>query len=73
MPETVIYARDVETVEDAVTRHLAGAALVGFDIEWRPNFSKYEDNDTAVIQIATNDACLVAHVAHMKVSTALIS
>ena len=68
MPEAIIYARDVDEVEDAVRRlDLAGAAFVGFDIEWRPNFVRGQDNDTAVVQIATDTACLVAHVAHIKV------
>ena len=67
LPGTVVYASTEREVEEAVSQHFRGAQILGFDIEWPPNQSEREDNDIATIQIATLDACLVAHVAHMKV------
>lgn len=67
LPEVVRYASDPEAIDAAVAQHFGSAQLVGFDIEWRPNFARGQDNATAVVQVATNSACLVAHVAHTKV------
>ena len=45
------------------------ASKVGFDIEWKPQFvrKKYggTENETAVLQLAVDNSCLVLHVYHM--------
>jgi hypothetical protein len=69
LPASILYSLTAAEVTSAVASGFGDASLLGFDIEWRPNFSPGEDNDTAVVQLATDDACLVAHVAHMKVGT----
>lgn len=44
-------------------------SAVGFDIEWKPQFvsKKYggTENETAVLQLAVDNSCLVLHVYHM--------
>jgi hypothetical protein len=36
-----------------------GQKIVGFDLEWRPNFRKGMDNKTALIQLCTDNGCLI--------------
>jgi hypothetical protein len=36
-----------------VQKYFVGQKALGFDIEWKPNFTSGEDNDTAVIQLSS--------------------
>lgn len=36
-----------------------GQEIVGFDLEWRPNFQKGSDNKTALLQLCTDNGCLI--------------
>lgn len=36
-----------------------GQEIVGFDLEWRPNFRKGSDNKTALLQLCTDNGCLI--------------
>ena len=61
----MLYIRDVESANRELAKHRSGA--FGFDLEWKPNFAKGEDNPTALIQLASKDMILLIHVSAMSV------
>ena len=58
---TVEVVRDVEHVQDALDwlRYSAQDPYIGFDLEWRPDTSSYQNNPVALIQLATCDCCVI--------------
>uniref|UniRef100_A0A1J3HY97 3'-5' exonuclease n=1 Tax=Noccaea caerulescens TaxID=107243 RepID=A0A1J3HY97_NOCCA len=60
--------RDLETKRDE-----SGSAIVGFDVEWRPNFTKGAiPSKVAVVQICVdNDYCDVMHIIHSGIPQSL--
>ncbi|KAK1386716.1 3'-5' exonuclease domain-containing protein [Heracleum sosnowskyi] len=38
--------------------------LIGFDVEWRPNFQRNQDNPIATVQLCTGTKCLIYHIVH---------
>ncbi|KAL8133533.1 3'-5' exonuclease-like [Apium graveolens] len=40
------------------------SSLIGFDVEWRPNFQRNQDNRIATIQLCTGTNCLIYHIIH---------
>lgn len=49
---------DGSVVENWVNQQ-TGQEIVGFDLEWRPNFQKGWENDTALLQLCTDNGCLI--------------
>jgi len=64
LPDTV-YCKTPEEMDVVVEKYFVGQKALGFDIEWKPNFTSGEDNDTAVIQLSSTQVTLVAHVAYL--------
>jgi len=62
--EHVEHGYAEEEADHALSR-VFDKALVGFDIEWRPNFNARQNNPTALVQIASLDAVVLVHVHHM--------
>jgi hypothetical protein len=56
-----------EEVEHALAEHFSGTGIAGFDIEWKPNKSAHDNNPTALIQVASFDAVVLAPVHHLRV------
>ena len=75
----VIVAYDVDDAERALLAHgfvpndpeCAELALVGFDVETRPNFVRGERNSNApaLVQVANERACVLVHLASMRGET----
>lgn len=42
-------------------------AIVGFDMEWKPNHRAGQNNPTALVQIASLNAVVLVHIHHMMV------
>jgi len=49
---------DGHVVENWVSQQ-SGQEIVGFDLEWRPNFQKGSNNPTALLQLCTDKGCLI--------------
>jgi len=68
----VVYTTEVLEAENWLWEHITAcsARVVGFDIEWRPQFiSKVDggtENQTAVLQLGVETSCLVLHIYHMS-------
>jgi len=68
----VLYTNDVFEAENWLREHITAcsARVVGFDIEWRPQFVSKRDggteNQTAVLQLGVEASCLVLHIFHMN-------
>ena len=68
----VVYTNDVFEAESWLRDHITvcSARVVGFDIEWRPQFVSKRDggteNQTAVLQLGVDTSCLVLHIYHMS-------
>ncbi|XP_078375880.1 uncharacterized protein LOC144659340 [Oculina patagonica] len=68
----VVYTNDVFEAESWLRAHIVerSARVVGFDIEWKPQFvSKKKggtENETAVLQLGVETSCLVLHIYHMS-------
>jgi len=57
-----------DEIDEAVLEFLNGngeSEIIGLDIEARPSFSAKERNRTALIQLASEGGCLLAHVENM--------
>ena len=60
----MIYIQSAEAADAAISR--LGAKVLGFDLEWKPNFIKGNpENPVALVQIASEDTILLIHVALM--------
>lgn len=74
----VVYTNDVFEAESWLREHITvcSARVVGFDIEWRPQFISKRDggteNQTAVLQLGVDTSCLVLHIYHMSELTSLL-
>ncbi|KDQ54772.1 hypothetical protein JAAARDRAFT_196177 [Jaapia argillacea MUCL 33604] len=66
-PTRLAYVRDVQRANFEVELLLtSGHALLGFDIEWKPNYVKGEqENPVALIQLAAIDTILLIQVSAM--------
>lgn len=68
----VVYTNNVFEAEKWLKKHIiaCSARVVGFDIEWRPQFVSKRDggteNQTAVLQLGVEASCLVLHIFHMS-------
>ena len=68
----VVYTIDVLEAENWLRVHITACAarVVGFDIEWKPQFVSKRDggteNPTAVLQLGVETSCLVLHIYHMS-------
>lgn len=68
----VVYTIDVFEAENWLREHIidCSARVVGFDIEWKPQFVSIRDggteNQTAVLQLGVETSCLVLHIYHMS-------
>ena len=68
----VVYTNDVLEAENWLREHIkaCSAGVVGFDIEWKPQFVSIRDggteNQTAVLQLGVETSCLVLHIYHMS-------
>ena len=68
----VVYTIDVLEAENWLREHITAcsARVVGFDIEWKPQFVSKRDggieNQTAVLQLGLETSCLVLHIYHMS-------
>jgi len=49
---------DGHVVENWVNQQ-TGQQIVGFDLEWRPSFQKGWENETALLQLCTDNGCLI--------------
>merc|ERR1711915_782152 len=49
---------DGSVIENWVNQQ-TGQEIVGFDLEWRPSFQKGWENDTALLQLCTDNGCLI--------------
>jgi len=49
---------DGRVVENWVNQQ-TGQEIVGFDMEWRPSFQRGWENDTALLQLCTDNGCLI--------------
>ena len=39
--------------------------VIGFDTEWKPNYNKDQCNPISIIQLSSNDLCLIIHISNM--------
>ena len=68
----VVYTNDFFEAENWLREHITACStrVVGFDIEWRPQFVSKRDggteNETAVLQLGVETSCLVLHIYHMS-------
>ncbi|KAL2649731.1 hypothetical protein R1flu_017859 [Riccia fluitans] len=62
---TVRVAYTAKGVEDWIDECPANEDIFGFDIEWRPNFVKGQDNDAALCQLACATRCLIVQLHHI--------
>ena len=68
----IMYTKDPVDAEAWLRNNVidCSAKVLGFDIEWKPQFVKKRlggvENKTAVLQLAVDNSCLVLHVHHMK-------
>lgn len=61
----LVYIRDPQTAEAEVARFKSG--LVGFDLEWKPNWrSGQAENRVALVQIANDDTILLIQVSAIQ-------
>ena len=50
-----------------IFRSSDGPVICGFDIEWKPNFEKGQNNKTAVIQICPSEEdCYIFHISSFR-------
>ena len=75
----VVYTNDVLEAENWLREHITAcsARVVGFDVEWKPQFVSNRDggteNQTAVLQLGVETSCLVLHIYHMSVLPRLLT
>ena len=75
----VVYTNDVLEAENWLREHITAcsARVVGFDIEWKPQFVSIRDggteNQTAVLQLGVETSCLVLHIYHMSALPRLLT
>jgi len=61
----VVLVTDTQEAESWVTILLNNSQTFGFDLEWKPQFSKNVVSPVAVVQLSTVDLSVVFHVAQM--------
>ncbi len=70
-PNTRVIYIQTEVAADAAISQLKSKVL-GFDLEWRPNFIKgYPENPVALVQLASEDTILLIHVSFMQGASSL--
>lgn len=61
----LLYIRDLETAEEEIARFKPG--LVGFDLEWKPNWRKGQtENPVALVQLSNDDTILLIQVSAIR-------
>lgn len=61
----LLYIQTEKEANEAVS--LLETDIVGFDLEWKPTFSKYQpENPVALVQIANNDYILLIQISRMR-------
>jgi len=52
-------------VSDVSSVHRGKTVIVGLDVEWRPNFSRYTNNKAATLQLCVDTRCLIIQLIHL--------
>ena len=61
----LVYIQNAATADVAVSQ--LNSKVLGFDLEWRPNFIKGNpENPVALVQLASEDTILLIHVSFMQ-------
>ena len=61
----LIYIQNAATADVAISQ--LKTKVLGFDLEWRPNFIKGNpENPVALVQLASEDTILLIHVSFMQ-------
>ena len=65
-----IYIQNAATADVAISQ--LKSKVLGFDLEWRPNFVKGNpENPVALVQLASEDTILLIHVSFMQGTSSL--
>jgi hypothetical protein len=61
----VHYCKSLQTAEAVLKKHFVDKPILGFDIEWKPEASKYSGakKNVSLVQIACEDRIVLAHLA----------
>ena len=61
----LVYIQNANTANVAISE--LKATVLGFDLEWRPNFIKGNpENPVALVQLASEDTILLIHLTYMS-------
>ncbi|KAG6542182.1 hypothetical protein Mapa_016415 [Marchantia paleacea] len=64
-PVVVRVAYTAKGVDDWIDTCPSSERIFGFDIEWRPNFQKGQENYAALCQLSTANRCLIVQLLYM--------
>ncbi|BBM99354.1 hypothetical protein MPTK1_1g20700 [Marchantia polymorpha subsp. ruderalis] len=64
-PVVVRVAYTAKGVDDWIDACASSERVFGFDIEWRPNFHKGQDNLAALCQLSTANRCLIVQLLYL--------
>lgn len=67
----LVYIQNKTTADVAISQ--LKSKVLGFDLEWRPNFIKGNpENPVALVQLASEDTILLIHVSFMQGTFSLV-
>ena len=63
----IITISNADEMEFFIKKMLAECKdnVIGFDTEWKPNYNKDQCNPISIIQLSSNDLCLIIHISNM--------